>query len=210
MVESGIGRRSRRRQAAGIDHRRTALLYDLDKFLAQPGHMADDIGHRAATDSGVFGIRILGGAVIAPNRHIGHLRNLDPGLLRQLGLGAVLIETGHRVKAVARHPGGVGVAQGNKAIGIGRIADDQHSHVFGGLDHGLALTDENRTVFLDQIASLHARPPRLGANEQPPVDAIEGNIGLVGDYDVVEQRESAVVEFHHHALEGLECRGDLQ
>ena len=38
----------------------------------------------------------------------------------------------------------------------------------------------------------------------------KGNVGVVGLDHAGEQRECAVVEFHRHALECLEGRGDLE
>src|SRR5690606_36192267 len=70
--------------------------------------------------------------------------------------------------------------------------------------------DEDGAVDLDQVAALHALRTRPRADEQRPVDAVEGHLGIVADDDLVEQWEGAVVEFHDDALEGLQRRGDLQ
>ena len=54
-------------------------------------------------------------------------RTAHAGLLRELGLGPVLVEPGHREPAVG---GDVGrVAAGDQAVGVARVADDEHAHV---------------------------------------------------------------------------------
>ena len=53
------------------------------------------------------------------------------GLVRELRLGAVLVEPGHREPPVG---GNVGrVLAGDQAVRVARVADDEHTHVVGGV-----------------------------------------------------------------------------
>ena len=147
MVERGIGSRCRRRQASGVDDGRAPLLDDLDELLAQPSVVAYDVVRWTPFNARILGIRVLRGAVVAPDGHIGHRRDLDSGLLGKLGLGAVLIQPGHRVEAVAGDTGPMAVAHSNQAISISWIAHHQDPHIRGGSGKSLTLADEYRAIF---------------------------------------------------------------
>ena len=131
------------------------------------------------------------------------------GLGRELGDGAVVVEAGQRREPLGRDVGGV--AQGDQAVGVGRVAGDADAYVVrGDLVERLALLGEDRAVGRQQLAALHARAARAGADEQAEVDAVEDLARVGADLDPGERRERAVVELHHDALEGLQCWLDLQ
>jgi hypothetical protein len=74
----------------------------------------------------------------------------------------------------------------------------------------LALLDEDLGVVHQQVLALHAGAARLGADQQGVVGILESNAGIAGANDASEQREGAVIEFHHHALErGLGLLGGM-
>ena len=96
----------------------------------------------------------------------------DAGLGGQLGDRAVVVEPGQRREALARDVGGVG--HRDQRVGVGRVAGHADADVVGGdLVEGLALRGEDRAVGLEQVAALHARAARAGADEQGEVDAVE-------------------------------------
>ena len=104
-----------------------------------------------------------------------------------------------------------GVVHRDQRVGVGRVAGHADAYVVGGdLVERLALRGEDRAVGREQVAALHARAARTGADEQGEVDAVEDLLGVVADLDAGEVRERAVVELHDDALERLERRGDLQ
>lgn len=128
--------------------------------------------------------------------------------MRELGLGAVFVELGHGEPAVGGDA--TGVVHGDEAIGVARVADDEHADIAGGvfLD-SLALADENFSVDAQQILALHAGLTRHAADEQRPVHAAKAFVEIRGGDDALEQRERAVLEFHDHAVERFQRRLDL-
>ena len=132
-----------------------------------------------------------------------------PVFLRQLGERAVVIEAQHRGEVLALEIRRA--LHGDVRVGVGRVAHHDHLHVtLGHFVQGAALRDEHGGVLLQQIAALHARATRRGADQQRDVDVLEGDLGVVGGGDALEQREGAVVELHQRALEALHgAEGDL-
>ena len=62
---------------------------------------------------------------------------------------------------------------------------------------------ENFAVVLEEVGALHSGAAGLGSHEQAPVGIFETNLRVVGKHHALQERESAVVEFHRHALEGF-------
>src|SRR4051812_9796402 len=116
-----------------------------------------------------------------------------PAFFRKLGLGAVLVEADHGGEALSGQA--FGLAGGDHAVRVGRIADNGDAGVLGGdFVDDFALRDEYLAVVLEEIGALHARPARLGADEEGPVGVFETDAGIVGEDEAFEQWESAVIE----------------
>ena len=102
-------------------------------------------------------------------------------------------------------------ALGDQAIGVGRVADDQHLHVSGGVGvQCLTLGLEDGAVGLQQVSALHALGTRPGADQKRDVDSVEGLGRVIGDLNPAQQRKSAVVELHRCPLSRLDGLRDLQ
>jgi hypothetical protein len=84
-----------------------------------------------AVDARVGVIGILRRRVIAPDRDAINRRHIDTGFLRQLCLGAVLVQARHGIPAVARHFRRV--VHRDQAVGVARIAHHEYSHIAGGI-----------------------------------------------------------------------------
>ena len=122
---------------------------------------------------------------------------------------AVVVEPGQRREALLRDVGRVG--HRDQGVGVGRVAGHADAYVVRGhLVERLALGGEDRAVGLEQVAALHARAARAGADQQGEVDAVEDLLGVGADLDAGQGRERAVVELHDDALERLEGRLDLE
>ena len=98
-------------------------------------------------------------------------------------------------------------------VGVGGIADHEHLHVARG--DGIerpALHGENRAVGFEQIFALHPRPARTRADQQGNVDVLERGHRIRMRAHAHEQGKRAIVELHHHALQGFLrfLIGDLQ
>jgi alpha-beta hydrolase superfamily lysophospholipase len=74
----------------------------------------------------------------------------------------------------------------------------------------LALRAEDGAVGFQQILALHARSTRTRADQERVVDVLESDIDVIGGDHTGQGRERAVVEFHHHALQGRQRRRDFQ
>ena len=160
-------------------------------------------------DLGVEQVGVLGGRVVAPDRHVRDVGDRGAGLGGQLADRAVVVQAGQRREPLLRDVGGV--AHRDERVGVGRVAGHRDADVIcrNGVQ-GLALRGEDAAVGLEQVAALHAGTARAGADEQGVVDAVEDLLGVVADLDLGQRRERAVVELHDDALERLECRGDLE
>src|SRR5439155_7608778 len=77
-------------------------IYTLSLHDALPICLIDEVARGLAVDLGVEEVGVLGGGVVAPDRHVGDRRDLHAGLRRDLRLGPVVVETGHRGEAFAR------------------------------------------------------------------------------------------------------------
>ena len=154
-VHHGVGCAGRTRGSTRLDDRRTALLHRFDEIALEPIAVVDHVHCGLAVDSGIREIGILRGGVVAPDRHVGDCRNVYPGLLSELRLGAVFVEARHCKPPVVRHIRCV--VHGDQAVGVARVADDECADVAGSvvLDR-LALACENLAVDSEQIAALHS------------------------------------------------------
>ena len=120
-----------------------------------------------------------------------------------MSLGAVFVEHRHGKPPLARDSRSV--VHRDQRVRVARVADHEHAHVRSGvLLDGLTLAGENLAVDAEQVLAFHALLARDGADEDGPIDSLEplGEVG--GRDDSFEQRESAIFEFHHDAVEGLE------
>jgi len=208
VVDGRVGRRRRRGGAAHLDDLGAALGDPRDELVAQPG-VVHLLGGDLAADLGVVEVGVLGGGVVAPDRHPLHLGERHAELGGELGDGAVVVEPGHGREPLAGHVGRGGL--GDERVGVGRVADHQHAHVVGrpGVDRP-ALRGEDAAVGLQQVAALHALRARAGADEQRDVHAVESLGGVVGDVDAGQQRERAVLQLQRHAFGGPHGLRDLQ
>ena len=147
--------------------------------------------------------------MVAPHTHVGDVGHLGARLLRQLRDRPVVIQAGHRVEALARDVGRVGLC--DQRVRVGRVADHEDAHVVGraGVER-LALRLEDAAVGLQQVGALHALRARPRADQQRHVHPVERGLLIVGDVDPRQQRERAVVELHRRALGRLHRVRDLQ
>src|SRR5581483_2289158 len=134
-------------------------------------------------------------AVVAPDGHVRHVADGHARLVRELALGPVLVEAGHREPAVGRHV--LGVRARDETVRVAGVADDEHAHVVRGvLRDRLPLRLEDPTVHVEQVAALHAGLAGDRPDEQRPARAVERGVEVRRGDDVGEERERAVVELH--------------
>ena len=92
----------------------------------------------------------------------------------------------------------------DQGVGVGWVADNDSLAVTGGIVvDGLAHIDEDSTVILEEVGTLHARATGLGTDEEVVVDIPEGGAQIARDHDFVEEWESAIVKLSLDTLEDL-------
>ena len=64
-----------------------------------------------------------------------------------------------------------------------------------------ALDGEDLGVLQQQVLALHARAARTGADQHGDIGVLERDLRVIGADHAGQQRERAVLQFHHHALE---------
>jgi hypothetical protein len=202
-VDDGVSSASRAGKTAGFEDRCAALLDGGNEFALEPCFVGDDLSGGAAIDFGVVEVGILGRGMVAPDGDVGDGGDVDAGFFRELRFGAVFVEASHGVETVARNLGRV--VHRNEAVGVAGIADDKDADVRRGIFlDGLALAGEDFAVDAEQVLTLHALLARNAADEQSPVHAAKAFIEIGSWDDAFEQREGAIIEFHHNAAESGE------
>ena len=130
-------------------------------------------------------------------------------LFGELCQPAVVIQPGHRRETVRRQRGRIALR--DQRIRIGRIAHHQHAHVAGGNRvQRLSLGGEYLGILQQEILALHARTTRPSADQHGEIAILEADVGIGSGRHLVQSREGAVVQLHHHALHRRARRRDLQ
>ena len=169
----------------------------------QPFVVLDDICNGTGRDKRIVEVRKHRRTVIAPDGEVGDGGDVHTGLLRELGLGPVFIKPRHGEETITRDVGRI--VHADQRVRVARIAHNEHAHVAGGvfLDR-FALTDKNLSIRAEQVFALHAGFARRGTDEQTPVHALEACVEIAGGDDALQQRERAILDLHHRALEPFE------
>ena len=202
MVDRRVGGGSRRRQAARFDDRAAALADGRQERVAVPGVVADGVLNRLAVDGGETVIGVHGRRVVAPHAQLLDRRDRFADLGGDLRQRAVMVQAQHGGEIFAwqrrrRFHGDVG-------IGVGRVAD--HEYLDGARSDGverLALYREDLCVRFQQVLAFHAGAARTGADQQGEVGVLERGHRIAVGGHAGQQRKSAVIDFHHDALERL-------
>ncbi len=100
VVDRRVCGRGRARRAADLDDLSASLLHARDELVLEPLLVIDHLGGVAAVHLRVEDVRILGGRVVAPDRHVRDLAHRCPGLRRQLADRSVVVQAGHRGEAL--------------------------------------------------------------------------------------------------------------
>ncbi len=207
--ESGVGSRGGRGSAASLNDGGAALLHSLDKLTFQPLGIGDHLGYRFAADFGVGEVRVLGGGVVAPNRHIGDGGNRYACLGSQLALGSKLVEHRHGKEVLLRQSRGV--VEGDEAVRVAGVTDDEHLAIRRGVFcNGFALTHEDLTVDAEQILALHAGLTGHGPHEHAPVGVFESDSRVIRGHNFFHEGEGAVIQLHHHAMQLIQTGSDFE
>ncbi|MNX25312.1 hypothetical protein D3C86_553570 [compost metagenome] len=147
--------------------------------------------------------------MVAPDDHGLDVADGLAGLGGQLGEGAVVVEAEHGGEVAGIEVGGA--LHRDVGVGVGGVADHEHLDVaLGHLVEGLALGGEDGGVGLEEVLALHALAAGTRADQEGDVRILEGHFGIVSADHSGEEREGAVLELHHHALEGSLGLGQVE
>ena len=208
VVDGGVSSGGSGREFTEINDLSTTLLNAGSELISDPGSI-NELRGSLAGDGAIPDIGVHRGRVVTPNGHLLDISDLGAGLKSELGEGTVVIKAGHGSEGRSGKIGSVVLA--DQGVGVSGVADDD------GLDitrsvvvDSLADINEDSTVVLQQIATLHARSTRLGTNKEVVVDVLEGSGEVTGDDDLIEEGEGAVMELSLDTTEDLLLEGQIE
>jgi len=148
-----------------------------------------------ALDSHMVGVRVHGRRVVTPNAELLNIGGLAVELFSNLGESTIVVKSSHSVEVLLRKV--LGIVRSNETVGVGWVTDDQGLAVSSGVViDGLSSVNENLSVVLEKITSLHSWTSWLGTNEHVVVGVLETNSRVASADNSMEKRESAVIELH--------------
>jgi len=140
--------------------------------------------------------------VVSPEGQVLHIGDLGASLEGDLRDGTVLVETSHGGEVGSREIGCVVLS--NEAVRVGRVSNDDSFGVASTvIVDGLANVDKDLAVVLKQISTLHSGATGLGTNEEVVVNVLESCGQVRCAHDIIEEGESAIVQFSLDSLEDL-------
>lgn len=140
--------------------------------------------------------------MVAPNSHLLNVGDLGVGLESKLGKSSVVIEASHGGEVLSWDFWGIVLA--NHGVGVGWVTNNDGLNVTAGVVvDSFTSVNENLSVVLKEIGTLHSRTTWLGTNEEIVVNILESNTQVTGDDDLIEKWESTVVQLGHDTLENL-------
>ncbi len=147
--------------------------------------------------------------MVAPNDHPLDVIDVRRGLLRKLRQSAVVVQARHGGKIAS---GQIGcIAAGDQGVGVGRIAYHQHSNLaVGGLIERLALSGKYLCISQQQVLAFHSRTARPGSDQKRDLAVAKGGLGLIRGHHLIQRRERAVVQLHHHSAQSRQRRRNFQ
>ncbi len=149
--------------------------------------------------------------MVAPDDELLDVADRFARFRRELRQRAIVVEPQHRREILRRQRRG-GLHR-DVRVRVGGVADDEHMD--GARRHRvdrLALLDEDLGVLHQKVFAFHPRAAGPCADEHRDVGVLERDLRVGRAGHAGEQREGAILEFHHHAAQ---CRlrlvdGELQ
>jgi len=201
VVDSGVSGGSGGGELSELNDLGTSLLDTGGELISDPAGV-NEAGGGLAGNGGVSDVGVHGGRVVSPDGHLLDVGDSRAGLEGKLSEGSAVVETGHGGEVGSGDIGGVVLA--DEGVGVCGVSDDDTLDVtVGVVVDGLADVDENLAVVLEEVSTLHSGATGLGTDEEVVVNILEGGGQVAGDDDVLEERESAVMEFSLDTLEDL-------
>ena len=121
----------------------------------------------------------------------------------------VMVQAHHRHKPARVQVGRI--FHCDQGIGIGRVADDEDLDVpLRMLVQCPALYAEDFGIAQQQVCALHSRTARPGADQDGKVRIFESDVGVSTGHHPGQRRKSAVIQFHHYAVQCRQRRWDLK
>ena len=92
----------------------------------------------------------------------------------------------------------------DQGVSVGWVTDDDSFGIASAvIVDGFANIDEDFTVVLQEVSSLHTWAAGLGSDEEVVVDILESSCEIRGDYNLVEEWEGAVMQLSLDTLKDL-------
>lgn len=147
--------------------------------------------------------------MVSPDSHLLDISGASSSLQGELCEGSVVIKTSHSSEVLGGKIRSIVLA--DESVGVGGVADDDGLGITGAVViDGFANIDEDCTVILEEITSLHTLATRLGTNKEVVVDILEGSCEITSDDDLIEEGEGAVMELSLNTLKDLLLEGKIE
>ena len=208
MVDGGVTGRSSRGEFSEVDNFGTSLLNAGSELVSDP-FGGDEVGGFLPLHGGVANVGVHGGRVVSPEGQVLHIGDLGASLEGDLRDGTVLVETSHGGEVGSGEIGRVVLS--NEAVSVGRVSNNDSFGVAGTVViDGFANVDKDLAVVLKQIGTLHSGATGLGTNKEVVVNVLESCGQVRCAHDVIEEGESAIVQFSLDSLEDLLLEGQVE
>jgi len=173
VVDGCVTSRCGRGELSELNDFSSSLLDARGEFILDPCGINEAFGLLSGNES-VANIGVHSGRVVSPDGHLLNVSDLGAGLKSKLSEGSVVIESGHGSEVFDRDV--LCVVLANESVGVSGVSDDDGLSVTGGMVvDGLADVNENLTVVLKQVSTLHSWSAGLGTDEEVVVNILEGN-----------------------------------
>jgi len=208
VIHGGVAGGGSGRELSELDDLSTSLLDAWGELVSNPAGV-NEVHGVSATNGGVTDIGIHRGGVVSPDGHVVNIGGSVASLEGKLGEGSVVVESGHGCEVFSWKIGRVGLA--DESVGVSGVSDDDGLALAAGVVvDGLADSDKDLTVVLEEVTSLHSWASGLGTNEEVIVDILESGGVVRCDDNLLAGWEGTVVEFGLDTLKDLLLHGEIE
>jgi len=201
VVDGGRAGRGSRGGTSQIDNFSTSLLNSWGELVDLPV-IIDEAEGALATDRALSHIWVHRWRVVTPDAQLLNIGHLRARLQSELSQCSVVVQTCHGREVLLWNT--LGVVLEDETVGVGWVADnDGLASTLGVVVHGLAGVNEDLTIVLQQVCTLHAWSSWLGANHECIVDVLETDGWIAGAHDILQEWERTVMQLGTHAGQRL-------
>jgi len=154
-------------------------------------------------------IQILNNKIITPNHHLAYLTDAHTNLNHQLNNHTIIIKPNKHNETLVQNI--KNVAHRNKHVDINQITHNKHLNIIHGHSiKRLTLHNEDHTVHLKQITTLHTLGAQTNTDKQHKTHTIKNNLNIITNLNTRQQQKRTIVKLHHDTLKRLQHQHNLK